>query len=69
MPFLVEKFGYNCFKETLEQVNRQYDVMPEAFKGHFTTDEDGEIVALRLPSEINAMIYDGQILGGGQKEV
>ena len=52
LPYLTEKFGYDCFKETLEQVNRQYNAMPEAFKGHFTTDLNGEIVSLRKPEEV-----------------
>ncbi len=56
LPFLVEKFGYNCFEETLEQVNRQYNTMPEAFKGHFTTDENGEIVLLRKPAVTKIMM-------------
>ncbi|QIH37001.1 hypothetical protein G6053_07720 [Sphingobacterium sp. DR205] len=56
MPFLVEKFGYSCFKETLEQVNKQYDAMPDAFKGHFTTDENGESVMLRKPEETKIMM-------------
>lgn len=56
LPYLVEKFGYNCFKETLEQVSRQYNAMPEAFKGHFTTGENGESVMLRKPEEIKNII-------------
>ncbi len=52
LPYLVEKFGYNCFKESLEQVNKQYNAMPEAFKGHFTTDENGEIKYFRKPEEV-----------------
>lgn len=56
LPFLVKKFGYNCFKECLDQVERQYDAMPEAFKGHFTTNENGEIVILRKPEESKIMI-------------
>lgn len=52
LPFLVKKYEYNCLKETLEQVNKQYNAMPDAFKGHFTTDEDGESVMLRKPEEI-----------------
>ncbi|MEI2274362.1 hypothetical protein OHD16_19595 [Sphingobacterium sp. ML3W] len=56
LPFLVEKFGYNCFEETLEQLNKQYDDMPDAFKGHFTTDENGEIVMLRKPEETKIMM-------------
>ena len=56
LPYLVKKFGYKCFKETLEQVNKQYHAMPEAFKGHFTTDENGEIVSLRKPEEVKNMM-------------
>lgn len=56
LPFLVEKYGYNCFKETLEQVNRQYKAMPAAFKGHFTTDEKGECVMLKKPEEIKVIM-------------
>ena len=52
----MKKFGYKCFNETLEQVNRQYNAMPEAFKGHFTTDENGESVMLRKPEEIKAIM-------------
>lgn len=56
LPFLVEKFGYNCFKETLEQVNRQYDSMPDVFKGHFTINENGDYILLRESQETIAMI-------------
>lgn len=56
LPYLYEKFGYECFQETLAQVNAQYNAMPDAFKGHFTTDENGEFVALRKPAEVNAMM-------------
>jgi hypothetical protein len=56
LPFLVKKFGYNCFKETLKQLHKQYDDMPDAFKGHFTTDENGEIVMLRTPEETKIMM-------------
>ncbi|WP_394776713.1 hypothetical protein [Flavobacterium sp.] len=58
LPYLVEKYNYNCFKETLNQVNEQYNAMPEAFKGHFTIDENGEFVSLRNPEESSKMIKD-----------
>ncbi len=32
--------------------------MPNAFKGHFTTDEKGEIVLLRKPEESRAMMEE-----------
>lgn len=55
-PFLVAKFGYNCFIETLEQVNNQYNSMPDAFKGHFTIDENGDYVELRKPEEVKIIM-------------
>lgn len=62
LPFLVEKYNYPSFIELLAQVNEQYERMPEAFKGHITTDESGEIVLLRTPGESSKMIrnfFDG----------
>ena len=56
LPYLVERYGYACLRETLEQVDRQYDAMPEAFKGHFTVDDDGEVVTLREPGASSALI-------------
>jgi hypothetical protein len=56
LPFLVEKYGYTCFVETLEQVNNQYNAMPNAFKGHFTIDENGEAVFLKTPEESKDML-------------
>ena len=56
LPYLVEKYNHICFIETLEQVNRQYNAMPEAFKGHFTTDENGESVMLRKPEDIKTIM-------------
>ncbi|MDR6370112.1 hypothetical protein J2795_001345 [Chryseobacterium bernardetii] len=56
LPYLAEKFGYPCFKETLEQVNRQYDAMPDAFKGHYRIDENGDIKMLKSPGESKAMM-------------
>ncbi|MCS4304141.1 hypothetical protein [Chryseobacterium sp. BIGb0232] len=58
LPFLVEQYNYASFKELLAQVNEQYDRMPDAFKGHITTDEHGEIVHLRGPGESARMIRD-----------
>lgn len=36
--------------------------MPDAFKGHITTDECGEIILLKAPGEVSKMIknfFDG----------
>ncbi len=48
LPYLVLKYDYDCFKATLNQVNLQYDAMPENYKGIFTTDAKGEFVSLRF---------------------
>jgi len=56
LPYLLERYGYACLRDTLEQVNRQYDAMPEAFKGHFTVDDNGTLVTLREPGASSALI-------------
>ena len=30
--------------------------MPEAFKGHYTLDEDGKLIELRNPNEVKEML-------------
>ena len=56
LPYLYKKYTYNCIKETLKIVQKQYDEMPEVFKGHFTVDENRNTVLLRSPEETNKMI-------------
>ncbi|WP_256992525.1 hypothetical protein [Paenibacillus sp. XY044] len=56
LPLLIKKYGYPCFEKALQQVEKQYHAMPEAFKGHFTFDEDGKAVQLRSPNVTKQMI-------------
>ena len=56
LPLLIKKYGYPCFEKVLQQVEKQYQDMPEAFRGHFTFDENGKAVQLRSPSETRQMI-------------
>ncbi|UQQ35347.1 hypothetical protein [Paenibacillus polymyxa] len=56
LPLLIKKYGYPCFEKTLQQVEEQYQNMPEAFRGHLTFDEDGKQVSLRTPMKIKQMI-------------
>lgn len=58
LPFLHRKYGYKCLKKTLEIVQKQYDELPEALKGHFTVDENGNMVLLRTPEETGKMITE-----------
>ncbi|MGZ0038961.1 hypothetical protein [Paenibacillus ottowii] len=56
LPLLIKKYRYPCFEKTLQQVEKQYQDMPEAFRGHFTFDDNGKAVQLRTPSETKQMI-------------
>ena len=51
MPYLLQKYGYSCFKEFNQQLNLQYDGMPDLFKGILTCDENGIIVRLLSQQE------------------
>jgi hypothetical protein len=56
LPWLVNTYGYSCFVELLKQVNKQYDAMPEQFKGHFTVDESGKLIRLRPVEQTKWML-------------
>jgi hypothetical protein len=56
LPYLVNKYNYSCFSEALKQVDKQYDVMPEVFKGIFTINYDGELISLRSHNETRLMM-------------
>ena len=58
LPYLANKYHYDCFQETLKIVEKQYGDMPEAFKGHFTIDSKGEIVRLRSIEKSSRMMDD-----------
>lgn len=53
LPYLVEKYKYDCFKEALDQLEKQYNDMPDACKGFFTLDENGIYVSLMSKEEID----------------
>ncbi|WP_313638032.1 hypothetical protein [Paenibacillus sp.] len=56
LPYLVNRFGYACFIQAYAQEEKQYNAMPDAFKGHFTIDEKGNSVQLRSPEETTKML-------------
>lgn len=58
LPFLIEKYDYNCFIETFKQVNKQYNEMPIEFKGHFNVNENGEVIKLRSSEKSRALMDD-----------
>lgn len=51
LPYLVERYGYDCFLRAAEQLNTQYDEMPDLCKGFFTLDAQGMHVPLLPPEE------------------
>ncbi|WP_340003653.1 hypothetical protein MHH52_16570 [Paenibacillus sp. FSL K6-0276] len=56
LPYLVNRFGYACFIQAYTQEEKQYNAMPDAFKGHFTINEKGNSVQLRSPEETKKML-------------
>lgn len=56
LPYLVDTYGYDCFIQAYEQEEKQYHAMPDAFKGHFTLNERGDIVQLRSLAETKRML-------------
>lgn len=50
MPYLLEKYSYDCFKNFNEQLEKQYNAMPEVFKGIFTCNDKGEHIQLIPPA-------------------
>jgi len=52
LPYLVDYYGYNCFKKAMEQLNKQYNDLPDDLKGYFTLDENGMFVQLLSDEEV-----------------
>jgi hypothetical protein len=51
LPYLVERYGYPSLHRTLQQVQEQYDRMPDEVKGLIGEDENGRIVPLVTRAE------------------
>ncbi|WP_057763085.1 hypothetical protein [Cytobacillus praedii] len=58
MPYLLEKYPYDCFKKFNEQLEKQYDAMPEVFKGIFTCNDKGEHIQLIPQAVVRKQIED-----------
>lgn len=56
LPYLVNKYGYECFKQASDQLTQQYDEMSDLCKGFFTLDEQMQIVPLMSKEEVNRRI-------------
>ena len=58
MPYLLEHYDYECFRVFDTQLEKQYDDMPNCFKGIFTLDELGNIRSLRDKEEVEKSWQD-----------
>lgn len=56
LPYLIQKYRYACFDELSEQLEKQYNDMPDCFKGIFTLDENGNSYMLRDTKEVSRSI-------------
>lgn len=53
LPYLVKTYKYQCLIELNEQVEKQYNAMPDVFKNIYSYDEDGNCYQIRNPEEVN----------------
>lgn len=58
LPYLIQKYHYVCFDELSEQLEKQYNDMPDCFKDIFTLDENGNAYMLRDSEEVSGSIRE-----------
>lgn len=58
LPYLLKTYSYQCFVELNEQVEKQYQALPECFKNVFTCDENGNRYAVRDTEEAKQSIRE-----------
>ena len=58
LPYLVKTYNYRCFIELGDQVEKQYEAMPDVFKNIYSFDENGEFFQIRDPGEVNRSISE-----------
>ena len=56
LPYLIEKYHYACFDELYQQLEKQYNDMPDCFKNIYTFDENGNSYTIRDPDEVKKSI-------------
>jgi hypothetical protein len=56
LPYLVKTYNYPCFIELRNQVEKQYEDMPDVFKNIYSYDENGQFYQIRDPREVKRAI-------------
>lgn len=54
LPYLVKTYNYPCFVKLRDQVEKQYNDMPDVFKNIYSWDENGVFYEIRDPEEVKA---------------
>lgn len=52
MPYLLERYDYECFRIFDAQLEKQYDDMPDCFKNIYTLDERGNVCPIRDKKDV-----------------
>ena len=52
MPYLLKNYNYECFQLFNEQLQKQYNDMPDCFKNIYSLDENGRMYSIRDPEEV-----------------
>ena len=53
LPYLADKYGYDCFKEALEKAKQEYLMIDPLLRGYFTLNSKLEQINLLSVEEIN----------------
>lgn len=53
LPYLVKTYNYPCFIRLRDQVEKQYNDMPDVFKNIYSWDENGEFYQIRDSKEVS----------------
>ncbi len=53
MPYLINKYNYECFHVFFKQLEKQYNEMPDCYKNIFSLDEEGNMYNIREPEEVS----------------
>ena len=53
MQYLLKTYNYECFRAFHDQLEKQYNAMPDCFKNAFSLDDEGNSYSIRNPDEVS----------------
>ncbi len=57
LPYLVNKYGYNCFANSLEKAQEKYEQIDPLLRGYFTLNQNLEQINLLTHEEVLSRTY------------